>query len=149
MTDTTPEDDTNQAQDEQEDATPQTPAAETPTEAAAAPEDSSGNDIPQESRNFALLIWVGTVFLGFIPGLIVFLMKKEDEYIADQAKEALNWSITVVIGYVASLLLTIILIGPLLMFAIGVCNLVFGVLGAIACSKGEQFRVPWALRLLK
>ena len=110
---------------------------------------TADSDISQDSRNLALLIWVGTIFLGFIPGLIVFLMKKEDEYVANQAKEALNWSITVVIGYVASLLLTIILIGPFLMFGIGVCNLVFGILGAIACSKGDQFKVPWTLRLLK
>jgi len=109
----------------------------------------SVDEISQDSRNLALLIWIGTIFLSFIPGLIVFLMKKEDEYVADQAREALNWSITVVIGYFTSLLLTIILIGPLLMFAIGACNLVFGVLGAIACSKGEQFQVPWALRLIK
>ena len=106
-------------------------------------------DISQDSRNLALLIWIGTIFLSFIPGLIVFLMQKGDQYVMNQAKEALNWSITVVIGYFASLLLTIILIGPLLMFAIGACNLVFGVLGAIACSKGEQFQVPWALRLIK
>jgi len=104
----------------------------------------SVDEISQDSRNLALLIWIGTIFLSFIPGLIVFLMKKEDEYVADQAREALNWSITVVIGYFTSLLLTIILIGPLLMFAIG-----FGVLGAIACSKGEQFQVPWAMRLIK
>jgi uncharacterized Tic20 family protein len=106
-------------------------------------------EISQDSRNLALLIWIGTIFLSFIPGLIVFLMQKEDSYVMDQAKEALNWSITVVIGYVASLLLTVILIGPLLMFIIGACNLVFGILGAIACSKGDQFRVPWTLRLLK
>ena len=106
-------------------------------------------EISQDSRNLALLIWIGTIFLSFIPGLIVFLMKNEDQYVADQAKEALNWSITVIIGYLAGLLLTIILIGPLLMFAVGACNLVFGILGAIACSKGEQFQVPWALRLIK
>jgi uncharacterized protein len=108
----------------------------------------AADEISQDSRNLALLIWIGTIFLGFIPSLILFLMKKGDEYVADQTKEALNWSITVVIGYVASLLLTIILIGPFLMYAIIVCNLVFGVLGAIACSKGDQYRVPWTLRLL-
>lgn len=132
MNETTPEDDTETRDIAEE---------------ASAP--AATSDIPKDSRNLALLIWIGTTFLGFIPGLIVFLMKNEDAYVANQAKEALNWSITVVLAYVASLLLTIILIGPVLMFAIAVCNLVFGILGAIACSKGEQFQVPWTLRLLK
>ncbi|MBL4621527.1 MAG: hypothetical protein JKY89_03935 [Immundisolibacteraceae bacterium] len=28
-------------------------------------------------------------------------------------------------------------------------NLVFSVMGALACSKGEKYRVPVALRLIK
>ncbi|MEL0081860.1 MAG: DUF4870 domain-containing protein [Gammaproteobacteria bacterium] len=135
MNETTPD---NDSQEPQDIAAQENPSVST-----------SDSDVPQDSRNLALLIWIGTIFLSFIPGLIVFLIKKDDAYVYDQAKEALNWSITVVIGYVASLILTIILIGPLLMFAIGACNLVFGVLGAIGCSKGEQFRVPWTLRLVK
>ncbi|HUL81601.1 MAG TPA: DUF4870 domain-containing protein, partial [Gammaproteobacteria bacterium] len=49
-----------------------------------------------ESRNIAVLVWVGTIFFGFIPSLIVYLIKKDDAYVLDQSKEALNWSITVI-----------------------------------------------------
>mgnify|MGYP001034232077 CR=1 FL=1 len=68
----------------------------------------------QESKNTALLIWIGTIFLGFIPSLIVYLVKKDDAYILDQSKEALNWSITALIIYVIGLITTILLIGLLI-----------------------------------
>ncbi len=103
----------------------------------------------QESRNTALLIWVGTIFLGFIPGLIVYLVKKDDPYVLDQAKEALNWSITAAIGYFAGVILTFILIGMLVMAAVGICHLVFCVMGAVNCSNGGTYRAPLALRLIK
>jgi hypothetical protein len=56
--------------------------------------------VNQESKNMALLIWIGTIFFGFIPGLIFYLVKKDDAYVMDQAKEALNWSITAAIALV-------------------------------------------------
>jgi len=102
----------------------------------------------KDSKNTAVLIWIGTLFLGFIPGLIVYLVKKDDAYILDQAKEALNWSITAAIGYVAAMILTFVLIGFLVFVALGICHLVFCVLGAIGASNGKAFRVPFALRLI-
>ena len=105
--------------------------------------------VAQDSRNTAVLIWIGTIFLGFIPGLIVYLVKKDDAYVFEQAKEALNWSITALIGYILGVLLTFVLIGAVVMLAVGICHLVFCVMGAIAASKGESFRVPFALRLIK
>jgi uncharacterized protein len=104
---------------------------------------------PQESRNIALLVWIGTIFFGFIPGLIVYLIKKDDPYVVDQSKEALNWSITAIIGYCAGLILTIILVGVLVMLVVGIAHLVFCIMGAIAASSGKPFRVPFAIRLVK
>lgn len=102
-----------------------------------------------DSKNMALLVWVLTIFAGFIPGLIFFLVKKDDPYVYDQAKEALNWSITAIIGYVAGMILSLILIGVLVIMAVGIMHLVFCIMGAIACSNGKPFRCPFALRLIK
>ncbi len=102
-----------------------------------------------DSNNMALLIWILTIFAGFIPGLIFYLVKKDDPYVLDQAKEALNWSITAILGYVAGMILSLILIGLLVILAVGILHLVFCIMGAIACSKGQAFRCPFALRLIK
>jgi len=105
--------------------------------------------IPQDSKNIALLMWLGTIFFSFIPALVIYLIKTEDRYLADQSKEALNWSITVFIGTIVGWILCIILIGFLVLFAIGILNIVFCILGVIATSGGKPFRVPFAIRLIK
>ena len=112
-------------------------------------EGESSGAVSQDSKNMALMTWIGTIFFGFIPGLIFYLVKKDDPYIQDQAKEALNWSITTMIGYFAGAILTMVLIGVLVLVAIGICNLVFCIMGAIAASNGKSFRVPFAIRLIK
>lgn len=103
----------------------------------------------QDSKNMALLMWVGTIFFSFVPGLILYLIKSDDAYVFDQAKESLNWSITALIGYFIGTMLMIILIGVLVLWAVGLCNLIFCIMGALATSKGETFRVPYTLRLIK
>lgn len=105
--------------------------------------------VNQESKNMALLIWIGTIFFGFIPGLVLYLVKKDDAYVFNQAKEALNWSITAAIGMFVGGILTAIVIGFLVLFAFWACNLVFCIMGAVACSSGKDFKVPWTLRLIK
>lgn len=102
-----------------------------------------------DAKTIAILVWIGTIFLGFIPALIVFLIKKDDEFLLDHTREALNWSITALIGWVASAILTIILIGLLGYLVLFIANLVFCVMGAIKASNNQTFRVPVCLRLIK
>jgi len=103
----------------------------------------------QDSKNIALLTWVGSLFFGFIPSLVVYLVKKDDDYIQSQAKEALNWSITVLFAYIIAAILSVIVIGFLLMPLIGICHFIFCIMGAVGTSKGKDFRVPFAIRLIK
>ena len=107
------------------------------------------NEISQDSKNMALLSWLGTIFLGFIPGLILYLIKSDDDYVQDQSKEALNWSITVIIAYTVAFILSFIAIGVLLLPVISVVHLIFCIMGVMATSKGNDFRVPYSVRLIK
>ena len=106
-------------------------------------------EISQDSKNMALLVWIGTILFGFIPGLILYLLKSDDAYIQDQSKEALNWSITAMLVYFAGLILMIVVIGIVVIYAIAIIHVVFCIMGAIAASDGKKFRVPFALRLIK
>jgi uncharacterized Tic20 family protein len=103
----------------------------------------------QDSRNIAVLVWLGTIFFWFLPSFIAYLIKTDDPYVRDQAKEALNWSITVIIGACVGAILVFVLIGFLVLFAVAICNLVFCILGAVAASNGRAYQVPFAIRLLK
>jgi uncharacterized protein len=112
-------------------------------------ENETSGEVSQDSKNMAVIIWIGTLFLGFIPGLILYLIRKDDQYIQDQAKEAMNWSITAIMGYFSGFILTFILIGVLVILVVGVCHLVFCIMGAVGASNGKTFRVPFAIRLIK
>lgn len=112
-------------------------------------EDVKDVTVNQEAKNMALLIWIGTIFFGFIPGLVFYLIKKDDAYVLSQSKEALNWSITAAIAMLIGGVLTAILIGFLILPAVWICNVVFCIMGAVACSNGKDFQVPWTLRLIK
>jgi len=99
--------------------------------------------------------WGGSI--GFFIGpLVIWLMKKDTmPFVDDQAKEALNFAITISIACVALVMLTILSlgIGALLtipvMMAIGIAALVMIIIAAIKANDGVAYRYPFALRLVK
>lgn len=110
------------------------------------PRPSSGE---LDGKTIAVLVWIGTIFFGFIPSLVVFLIKKDDEFLLDHTREALNWSITTAIGWACGVVLSFMLIGFLVFPLIILCNLIFCIMGAVKASNSQYFRVPISLRLLK
>jgi uncharacterized Tic20 family protein len=76
-------------------------------------------------------------------------------FVDDQAKEALNFNITIAIIGVILLVLSIITFGIGLLLAIpagiviGVAWLVLTIIAAIKANEGTRYRYPFALRLIK
>lgn len=106
--------------------------------------DASAND-----KNIAVLTHLGGIFFGFIPALIVWLLKKDDSpFIGEQAREALNFQITVLIAFVVAWVLVWLLVGLLLLPLIYLANLVLCIIAAVNVSKGEDYKYPFALRLI-
>lgn len=109
-----------------------------------------------EDRNLAMLTHLSGIIFGFIVPLIVWLVNKENaakSYLTTEAKEALNFQLTVLIGYVICwfLTMTIILavIGGPLWLILWVVNLVFCIIAAMAVNSKGSYRYPFALRLIK
>jgi uncharacterized Tic20 family protein len=106
-------------------------------------------DISSDDKNIVVLTHLGGILFSFLPGLIVWLLKKDDNpYIAENAREALNFQITMVVGYGICWILMFLLIGFALMPLLWLANIVFCILAAVATSKGESYRYPFALRLI-
>ena len=123
--------------------------------------------IPAEERQWAMFAHLSALLGGlltsavggwgfFLGPLVIWLMKKETmPFVADQAKEALNFNITVsvvmfvlmVLGFL-TLGIGFLLLGPL-MLLIGIAALVFIVIAAIKANEGVAYRYPMTVRLVK
>ena len=106
-------------------------------------------DISSDDKNIVVLTHLGGILFSFLPGLIVWLLKKDDNaYIGENAREALNFQITLMIAYFISWILAFILIGFVLIGVLWLANIIFSIMAAVATSKGESYRYPIALRLI-
>jgi|DEB19_MinimDraft_2_1074335.scaffolds.fasta_scaffold08211_2 uncharacterized Tic20 family protein len=102
-----------------------------------------------DEKNIATITHLAGTLFSIIPALIVWVLKKEDsEYIAMQAKEALNFQITVLVAQLIAGILVWILIGFLLLPIIWLVNIVLCIIAAISTSRGESYRYPICLRLI-
>jgi len=108
-----------------------------------------GTKPPSESITMALLAHLLGIFTSFVGPLVIWLVKKEDPFVNDQAKEALNFQITICIGYAIGTILVCFVIGYFIWLGLWVVSIIFGVMGTIAASKGERYRYPWSLRLIQ
>ena len=104
---------------------------------------------PASDNNLAMLAHILGIFTGFVGPLIIFLVKPEEGYTKNQAKEALNFWITISLAYLVGSILMVVLIGGLIMAAAGIYGLVMGIIAAMATSKGEDYKYPFAIRLVK
>jgi uncharacterized Tic20 family protein len=99
--------------------------------------------------------WAGSIGC-FIGPLVIWMMKKDTmPFVDDQAKEALNFNITIAIIFFALFMMTLLTLGigalltvPL-MILVGVAWLVFTIIAAMKANQGERYRYPFTLRLVK
>ncbi len=106
---------------------------------------------PQEDRTIALITHLSGIIASFIVPLIIWLINKdkpEKAWLTEQAKEALNFQITIVLAWILAIVLSFVAIGFLLYPVIWIGNLIFCILAGVAANKGENYRYPVTLRLV-
>jgi uncharacterized Tic20 family protein len=125
-------------------------------------------ELGSEQRNWAVaahlcgLLWLaggpGLIFIPFgslvlftlLGPLIIWRTKGETmPFVAEQAKESLNFQITVFLLAVIFGVLALILIGFVLLWILGLVNLILVIIAAITVSDGKPYRYPFCLRLVK
>ncbi|MDR2016115.1 MAG: DUF4870 domain-containing protein [Burkholderiales bacterium] len=110
------------------------------------------NNMTSDDRNLALLAHLLGILTGFLGSLVIWLIHKdkpEKTFVNEQAKEALNFQITVFLAWIIAVASSFILIGFLLCPIIFIVNIVFCILAGVAASNGKNYRYPIALRLIK
>ena len=119
------------------------------TQSAYATAQALGGEVAKDQRDIAAVMWLASLIFLMIPGMLVLLNSNASPYLKQQAREALNWTSTFVLGSIACTILTLIFIGGPLQILLGVAHLVFCLMGANAARSGNAFRVPMTWRPLQ
>ena len=98
-----------------------------------------------------------SAFVGFIfpfgnilAPLIIWLIKKEEmAFVGDQAKEVLNFQISMTIYFISSVILIFLLVGIPLVIGLGIFDFIITIIAAINANDGNLYRYPINLRLIK
>lgn len=92
--------------------------------------------------------------------LVVWLLRREDPVVEPHAREALNFQLSllvyfiggVIVGFIAALTIVGLILTAFIVIALIILfllELVFALLGTIAASRGEIYRYPLNLNLIK
>ncbi len=103
-----------------------------------------------DARLWAMLSQLGGIILGFIGPLIVMLVfGPRNAFVKKESTEALNFQITVLIGYIVSFVLMFVVIGIFLFFAVWILSIIFCVIAAVKNNQGIEYRYPINIRFVK
>ena len=82
-------------------------------------------------------------------GIYYAVSNDKSPFVRHHVTEALNFSITLAIAWTATFVLSIVLIGFLIMPFLMLWGFIMPILAAVAANKGEWYRYPATLRLVK
>ena len=132
------------------------PAAEASSPPPAPAQESTGSGLSKDSLNMGmlchLLAFSGIIVpFGTILGpLVMWLVKKDaDPYVDQQGKESVNFQISMMIYTIASIILIFVFIGAILLPLLIIANIVLTIIGTVKASKGEPWKYPLTIRLIK
>jgi len=117
-----------------------------PADYAAPPTQLSAAD----EKLWATLTHVGGILFHWLAPLIAYLILKDrGPFVRWHTRQALNFQLTVLIAYVAGIVLCFVFIGVFVLLAVVVVNIVFGIMAAMAANRGEYYRYPIAIEFVK
>ncbi|MBK8476748.1 MAG: DUF4870 domain-containing protein [Opitutaceae bacterium] len=106
--------------------------------------------VASNDRLWAVLCHLSALLgVGLLLPLIVYLVMKQDShYVAANAREALNFHLSIFLYSLCCIPLVIVLIGIPLLIVIGIGSLILAILAALKASEGGCYRYPLTLRLV-
>lgn len=112
-------------------------------------EEITPREVSPSDRTLALLTHLSGIF-SILPPLIVYLVKKNDGgWIRRQTAEALNFQLTMLVLWAIGWVLVLVLIGFLILWVLGVLNIVLCIIAAVKANDGIDYRYPLAIRFVR
>ena len=112
--------------------------------------------VSRDDRTWAMLSHLSALvgysivpFGNVVAPLIIWLIRKDQSwFVDDQAKEAINFQISMVIYALISIPLVLLLIGIVLLIFLYVFGIVMVIIAAIKANDGVQYRYPVTIRFI-
>jgi uncharacterized Tic20 family protein len=106
--------------------------------------------VSNDEKTLALLSHLLCFIVGILAPLIIWLLKKDESFfVAEHAKESLNFQISIMIYSFVTTLLCFAIIGFFILPVLAVFVIVVLIMATIKASKGEGYRYPLTIRLVK
>ncbi|MET0788659.1 MAG: DUF4870 domain-containing protein [Cellulomonas sp.] len=111
-----------------------------------------------QARTWSMLAHLGGIlawfFVGWVPALVIYLVHRERrDGVEEQARVALNFQITVLIGLILCRIVQSIpvigVVGWLGFIVLAIVSLVLSILAALAVQRGGSYRYPYSLELVR
>lgn len=118
-------------------------------------DDWTDGALSKDERNWATISHISTLSGCVIPlanifaPFIVWYMKKDQsEHVAEQAKEAMNFQISMTLYILVSILLIFVVIGIPILIGIVFFDIVMTIVAAVKANEGGSYKYPLTIRLL-
>lgn len=98
------------------------------------------------------IFWGGSFLLPWrvvAPLVLLLVQGQGSAYVEQHSKEALNFQLTMVIGWVITISLMFILVGFLLAIPLALVEIIWIVMAAVKASEGQSFRYPLRIRFVR
>ncbi|RUO37034.1 hypothetical protein CWE13_08675 [Aliidiomarina shirensis] len=96
--------------------------------------------------HLSLLLGVAFPWIGLIIPIVLWLVKREDEYIDKNGRVVANWLISSIIYSIVGFILLVVIIGFGVLLALAVCHIIFAIVGAIKAKDGELWHYPLSIK---
>ena len=105
---------------------------------------------PADEKLWATLIHIGGVFFYFLPSLIGYLLLRDrGPFIRGHSATALNFQLTMLLGYAVGGITSIIGIGLVVLLVVPIFVIVFSIIAAVAANRGETYSYPLSIAFIK
>ena len=110
-------------------------------------------EVSSQSRNLATLSHLSAfiTFVGvpsMVGPLVMWLVHRDDPFVEEQAKDALNFNISFLIYGVAAAFSIVLLVGLIALPVVVVTWFVLVIVAAVKASRGEDYQYPFTIRFV-
>ena len=106
--------------------------------------------ITADDRNLAVLAHIGTLFGWLIVPLVVWLVKKdESNFIAEHAKQSINFQLSMMIYITVSIMLVFLVVGIFTLIGLAFFSIWVTIVATVEAGKGKAYKYPLTIQFIQ